>query len=75
MSEIFKFIQKSNNEKESRWKMIEFSPLGFIGKLFRTKDLTIFINMFLWFSEYKPLDLIHSYVFDIIACDPSKNHV
>ncbi|RNA16470.1 alpha-1-3-mannosyl-glyco 4-beta-N-acetylglucosaminyltransferase MGAT4D isoform X1 [Brachionus plicatilis] len=73
VSEIFKFVQKSNNDLDSRWKMIEFSPLGFIGKLFRTKDLTIFINMFLWFSDYKPLDLIHNYVFDIIACDPSKN--
>ena len=77
--------------------MIEFSPLGFIGKLFKTSDLTFFINMFILFSNYrvnlffilnilkiktdyflikniKPVDMLHSVVLDLIACNPSKDN-
>ena len=35
-TDIFKFIQQSN-ENNTRWLMLEFSELGFIGKLFRTR--------------------------------------
>ncbi|CAF1012317.1 unnamed protein product [Brachionus calyciflorus] len=72
ISEILKHVNKMNLEND-RWSMIEFSELGFIGKLFRTRDLPLFLNMFLIFSDFKPIDLIHNYVFDIMACDPSKS--
>jgi alpha-1,3-mannosylglycoprotein beta-1,4-N-acetylglucosaminyltransferase A/B len=36
ISDILQFIKISNIEKQ-RWLMIEFSQLGFIGKLFKSK--------------------------------------
>lgn len=33
--------------KKPEWFVIEFSNLGFIGKLFRSNDLTTFISFFL----------------------------
>lgn len=33
--------------KQPDWLVIEFSNLGFIGKLFKTNDLSIFISFFL----------------------------
>ena len=38
------------------WFVIEFCELGFIGKLFRAKDLNTLINYFLLFYKYKPVD-------------------
>jgi hypothetical protein len=31
--------------------------------------------MFLIFSPYKPVDLIHEVVFEAVSCDPSKEYV
>lgn len=49
IKEILDFIKTQDN----KWMMIEFSPLGFIGKLFKTSDLTYFINTFLLYSSFK----------------------
>uniref|UniRef100_A0A2R8M4G9 MGAT4 conserved region domain-containing protein n=1 Tax=Callithrix jacchus TaxID=9483 RepID=A0A2R8M4G9_CALJA len=38
------------------WCFIEFSMLGFIGKLFRSEDLTHFVRFFLIFYKDKPTD-------------------
>ena len=37
VTDIFRFISKSNRLIENKWLMLEFSELGFIGKLFRTR--------------------------------------
>ena len=58
--------------KSADWVTIEFSELGFIGKLFKTKDLAIFINFFLIFSNYKPVDLLNEFVYTTIACGKIK---
>jgi len=34
------------NQKNDQWMMIEFSQLGFIGKLFKCHDLPMFVNFF-----------------------------
>ena len=33
--------------KKPNWLVIEFSNLGFIGKLFKTSDLSTFVSFFL----------------------------
>ncbi len=63
------------SEQQSNWKMIEFSELGFIGKLFRCSDLPMFMHMFLLYSFVKPVDLIHNIVFEALSCDPGKSQV
>ena len=56
----------------TEWKTIEFSELGLIGKLFQTKDLSIFVNFLLVFSIYKPVDLLNDMVYIIMACGNKK---
>jgi alpha-1,3-mannosylglycoprotein beta-1,4-N-acetylglucosaminyltransferase A/B len=71
-------IKKHINSKEinsTNWLMIEYSPLGFIGKLFRTSNLNIFINFFMLFSFYKPVDMLHDIIFSTVTCDFSKEWV
>jgi alpha-1,3-mannosylglycoprotein beta-1,4-N-acetylglucosaminyltransferase A/B len=63
------------SQDQNKWKMIEFSELGFIGKLFRCSDLPMFMHMFLLYSFNKPIDLIHNIVFDALVCDPAKSQV
>ncbi|KAM7142948.1 alpha-1,3-mannosyl-glycoprotein 4-beta-N-acetylglucosaminyltransferase-like protein MGAT4D [Molossus nigricans] len=42
----------------NNWFYVEFSVLGFIGKLFKSEDLTEFIRFFLMFYKDKPIDLL-----------------
>ncbi|XP_052800836.1 alpha-1,6-mannosyl-glycoprotein 4-beta-N-acetylglucosaminyltransferase-like [Mya arenaria] len=50
-------INNRNNRNHS-WFMLEFSRLGFIGKLFRTSDLEWIANKFLESFDTKPGDLL-----------------
>lgn len=52
------------------WIIIEFSELGFIGKLFNCKDLFMFINFFLTFSTNKPCDWLYDNVLEVKLCAP-----
>lgn len=52
------------------WIIIEFSELGFIGKLFNSKDLFMFINFFLIFSRNKPCDWLYENVLEVKLCAP-----
>jgi len=70
ISEIEVYLNTLNNKK---WIMIEFSPLGFIGKLFKTSDLPLFINTFILYANYKPVDMLHMSVLANIACDPGRD--
>ena len=73
LTEIHMFINRLELENRTRWIMLEFSHLGFIGKLIRTKDLPKFVSMFLMYSNIKPVDQIHNIVFEAIACNPEKH--
>lgn len=47
------FIQQ---QKSPDWFMLEYSALGFIGKMFHTEDLDSLVNFFLIFAADKPID-------------------
>ncbi|XP_007939384.1 alpha-1,3-mannosyl-glycoprotein 4-beta-N-acetylglucosaminyltransferase C-like [Orycteropus afer afer] len=46
--------------------ILEFSQLGFIGKLFRTKDLPRFVNFLLLFYQELPCDYLLSHFIDLL---------
>ncbi|PNJ83788.1 MGAT4D isoform 9, partial [Pongo abelii] len=51
------------NISSNNWFFIEFSMLGFIGKLFRSEDLTQFVRFFLMFYKEKPVDWLLNDIF------------
>ncbi|XP_028642131.1 alpha-1,3-mannosyl-glycoprotein 4-beta-N-acetylglucosaminyltransferase-like protein MGAT4D [Grammomys surdaster] len=58
------------------WFYIEFSVLGLIGKLFRSKDLMDFVHFFLMFYETKPIDTLLNDIFLLRVCsrgEPFRN--
>ncbi|XP_047574451.1 alpha-1,3-mannosyl-glycoprotein 4-beta-N-acetylglucosaminyltransferase-like protein MGAT4D isoform X2 [Lutra lutra] len=52
-----------HNITSKNWFYIEFSILGFIGKLFKSEDLTDFVRFFLMFYKDKPIDLLLGDIF------------
>lgn len=63
------------NQKNDQWMMIEFSQLGFIGKLFKCHDLPMFVNFFLVFATDKPVDWLYDSVFSVKICNPERGDV
>ena len=61
---------QSYSKNNQKWFVIEFCTLGFIGKLFRTKDLTVVIQFFLLFYNDKPGDWLLVDIINTIACNP-----
>lgn len=57
MVEIRKFVSKMENSKDI-WFFLEFSTLGFIGKLFRSSDLCSMKVYLLLFKVEKPCDIL-----------------
>merc|ERR1719468_326820 len=51
---------------------MEFSSLGFIGKLFKCSDLPKFVNFFLIFAADKPVDWLYDSLLDVKICNPEK---
>ncbi|KAK3700431.1 hypothetical protein QZH41_015290, partial [Actinostola sp. cb2023] len=62
-------LQQENN----RWFMLEFSSLGFIGKLFRTSDITKLVEFFLLFYKDKPVDWLLDHILWVKVCNPEKD--
>ncbi|VDN18766.1 unnamed protein product, partial [Gongylonema pulchrum] len=64
----------AENEAED-WLMLEFSSLGFIGKLFRSSDLTLLTQFIALFYQVKPVDWLLDLLFVTklhrIRCRPS----
>ncbi|XDB59397.1 hypothetical protein AB1E18_012794 [Capra hircus] len=69
LTKITDFVHSitSNN-----WLYIEFSVLGFIGKLFKSEDLTDFVRFFLMFYKDKPIDLLLGDIFLVKMCTPGE---
>merc|ERR1712168_464983 len=72
------------NQKTDEWILLEFSHLGFIGKLFKTSDIPSITQFFVLFFKDKPVDwLLDHYVFvrvcnldkDAIHCQRQKDSV
>jgi len=70
LNTIKDFVEKQSNNPD--WLIIEFSQLGFIGKLFRTFNLPVFVNFFLMFAKDKPCDWLLESVLDVRVCNPEK---
>ncbi|CAF0746144.1 unnamed protein product [Didymodactylos carnosus] len=59
------FIKQQHRQD---WFLLEFSSLGFIGKLVHTSDLDALINFFLLFATDKPIDWLVDYYMDTKYC-------
>uniref|UniRef100_A0A8C1X6M7 Zgc:154054 n=1 Tax=Cyprinus carpio TaxID=7962 RepID=A0A8C1X6M7_CYPCA len=55
------------------WLFMEFSQLGFIGKLFRTSDLPMIVEFFLMFHKDKPIDWLLDHILWVKVCNPEKD--
>ncbi|XP_069487276.1 alpha-1,3-mannosyl-glycoprotein 4-beta-N-acetylglucosaminyltransferase-like protein MGAT4D isoform X2 [Ambystoma mexicanum] len=55
------------------WVFLEFSQLGFIGKLFKAKDLPLIVEFFLMFFKDKPIDWLLDHILWVKVCNPEKD--
>lgn len=69
---IYEFIRK---QSKNDWFYLEFTQIGFIGKLFRTKDLPSVVSFFLMFAKYKPVDWLIESMVDVKSCNPEVGQV
>ncbi|XP_050415011.1 alpha-1,3-mannosyl-glycoprotein 4-beta-N-acetylglucosaminyltransferase A [Patella vulgata] len=60
-------------QKDNTWLLLEFSTLGFIGKLFRSADLPTVVEFFLMFYSDKPIDWLLDHLITVKVCNPEKN--
>eukprot|EP00057_Strongylocentrotus_purpuratus_P031310 XP_784243.3 PREDICTED: alpha-1,3-mannosyl-glycoprotein 4-beta-N-acetylglucosaminyltransferase A [Strongylocentrotus purpuratus] len=57
------------------WLLLEFSSLGFIGKLFKSSDLNLVVEFFLMFHMEKPIDWLLDHILYVKVCNPEKDPV
>ncbi|XP_074650022.1 alpha-1,3-mannosyl-glycoprotein 4-beta-N-acetylglucosaminyltransferase B-like isoform X2 [Tubulanus polymorphus] len=62
------------NQKSEDWILLEFSLLGFIGKLFKSADLPTVIEFFLMFYKDKPIDWLLDHLLNVKTCHPEKDN-
>jgi len=62
-------LQQEANE----WFMLEFSSLGFIGKLFKSSDVLKMVSFFLTFYKEKPVDWLLDHILWVKVCNPEKD--
>lgn len=74
IQDMDKFIEKSSYENPD-WFTLEFTDMGFIGKLFHNHDLSMVANYFLIFSDYMPCDLLLALLKQTIICNPEEKWV
>ncbi|KAM4807703.1 alpha-1,3-mannosyl-glycoprotein 4-beta-N-acetylglucosaminyltransferase-like protein MGAT4D [Rhinophrynus dorsalis] len=55
------------------WMILEFSQLGFIGKMFKSKDLPFLTEFFLMFYKDKPIDWLLDHFLWVKVCNPEKD--
>ncbi|XP_033920501.1 alpha-1,3-mannosyl-glycoprotein 4-beta-N-acetylglucosaminyltransferase-like protein MGAT4D isoform X1 [Melopsittacus undulatus] len=70
------YIQSIRNfaDKQSQdWMILEFSQLGFIGKLFKSEDLPLIVQFFLMFYKDKPIDWLIDHLLWVKVCNPEKD--
>ncbi|KAL3982610.1 N-Acetylglucosaminyltransferase-IV (GnT-IV) conserved region family protein [Acanthocheilonema viteae] len=70
VSRIKEFIDRRITDD---WLMLEFSSLGFIGKLFRASDLTLLLQFIAMFHREKPVDWLLDLLFINRYCHPEKS--
>lgn len=63
----------TDNVLTEEWLYLEFSQLGFIGKLFRSSDLPIIVEFILMFHRDKPIDWLLDHFLWVKMCNPEKD--
>ncbi|XP_034545539.1 alpha-1,3-mannosyl-glycoprotein 4-beta-N-acetylglucosaminyltransferase A [Notolabrus celidotus] len=63
----------ANQEASKEWLYLEFSQLGFIGKMFRISDLPMIAEFFLMFHKDKPVDWLLDHILWVKVCSPEKD--
>ena len=63
------FAIEASNVREN-WLMIDFSGLGFIGKLFKSSNLPYLIQFLLMFHNEKPCDWLIQDLLESFVCSP-----
>ncbi|XP_015481100.1 alpha-1,3-mannosyl-glycoprotein 4-beta-N-acetylglucosaminyltransferase-like protein MGAT4D isoform X4 [Parus major] len=60
-------------QQSQDWMVLEFSQLGFIGKLFKSEDLPFIVDFFLMFYKDKPIDWLIDHLLWVKVCNPEKD--
>lgn len=55
------------------WMILEFSQLGFIGKMFKSLDLSLIVEFTLMFYRDKPIDWLLDHILWVKVCNPEKD--
>ncbi|XP_061541076.1 alpha-1,3-mannosyl-glycoprotein 4-beta-N-acetylglucosaminyltransferase B isoform X1 [Phycodurus eques] len=55
------------------WMILEFSQLGFIGKMFKSSDLSLIAEFMLMFYKDKPIDWLLDHIMWVKVCNPEKD--
>ncbi|XP_063046590.1 alpha-1,3-mannosyl-glycoprotein 4-beta-N-acetylglucosaminyltransferase B-like isoform X1 [Engraulis encrasicolus] len=63
----------ANGLSSEDWLYLEFSQLGFIGKLFRSSDLPMIVEFFLMFHKDKPIDWLLDHILWVKVCNPERD--
>jgi alpha-1,3-mannosylglycoprotein beta-1,4-N-acetylglucosaminyltransferase A/B len=62
-------------ERDPRWFVVEYSSLGFIGKMFRATDVGLVADFLLLFHAHKPGDWLFGYLLTTVTCRPDESAV
>ncbi|GFO09275.1 alpha-1,3-mannosyl-glycoprotein 4-beta-n-acetylglucosaminyltransferase b [Plakobranchus ocellatus] len=60
-------------QQKEEWIMLEFSTLGFIGKMFKSSDVPTVVEFFLMFHADKPIDWLLDHLLWVKVCNPEKD--
>uniref|UniRef100_A0A8C5S0C8 Alpha-1,3-mannosyl-glycoprotein 4-beta-N-acetylglucosaminyltransferase B n=1 Tax=Laticauda laticaudata TaxID=8630 RepID=A0A8C5S0C8_LATLA len=62
-------------QPSEEWMILEFSQLGFIGKMFKSLDLSLIVEFILMFYKDKPIDWLLDHILWVKVCNPEKDAV
>uniref|UniRef100_A0A7N6BPW0 Alpha-1,3-mannosyl-glycoprotein 4-beta-N-acetylglucosaminyltransferase B n=1 Tax=Anabas testudineus TaxID=64144 RepID=A0A7N6BPW0_ANATE len=60
-------------QPSEEWMILEFSQLGFIGKMFKSLDLSLIVEFILMFYKDKPIDWLLDHIMWVKVCNPEKD--
>ncbi|XP_012937896.1 alpha-1,3-mannosyl-glycoprotein 4-beta-N-acetylglucosaminyltransferase A [Aplysia californica] len=60
-------------QQKGDWIMLEFSALGFIGKMFKASDVPMIVEFFVMFHADKPIDWLLDHLLWVKVCNPEKD--
>ncbi|XP_039599846.1 alpha-1,3-mannosyl-glycoprotein 4-beta-N-acetylglucosaminyltransferase A isoform X1 [Polypterus senegalus] len=64
------FAQQLTSED---WMILEFSQLGFIGKMFQAPDLNLIVEFIFMFYKEKPIDWLLDHILWVKVCNPERD--